>query len=128
MCIDFYGRFQSEAVKVGEAPSRLQYCTPAGGSSVGPIDPIGLLRGAPNRAVAEEFIAFILSPEGQKLWNFKVGGAGGPKKYALRRLPVLKELYAPELIPFRSDPDVMPYEEAKLLTYHPAWTSPLSKR
>jgi len=126
MCIDFYGRFQSEAVKVGETPSRLQYFTPAGGSSVG-VDPIGLLRGAPNRAVAEEFIAFVLSPEGQKLWNFKVGTPGGPKKYALRRLPVLKELYAPEFTPFRSDPGVMPYEEAKLFTYHPAWTSPLFK-
>lgn len=126
MCIDFYGRFQSEAVKIGEAPSRLQYFTPVGGSSVG-VDPIGLLRGAPNRAVAEEFIAFVLSPEGQKLWNFKVGTPGGPGKYALRRLPILKELYAPEFTRFRSDPGVMPYEEAKLFTYHPAWTAPLFK-
>jgi ABC-type Fe3+ transport system substrate-binding protein len=126
MCIDFYGRFQSEAVKIGPAPSRLQYFTPAGGSSVG-VDPIGLLRGAPNRAVAEEFIAFVLSLEGQKLWNFRVGTPGGPQKYALRRLPVRKELYAPEFSGFRSDPDVMPYQEAGLFTYHPAWTAPLFK-
>lgn len=126
MCIDFYGRFQSEAVKVGDGPSRLQYFTPAGGSSVG-VDPIGLLRGAPNRAVAEEFIAFVLSPEGQKLWNFKVGTPGGPERYALRRLPIRKELYAPEFSALRSDPTVLPYEEAKLFTYHPAWTMPLFK-
>ncbi|MDX2080993.1 MAG: extracellular solute-binding protein [Terrimicrobiaceae bacterium] len=126
MCIDFYGRFQSEAVRVGDEPSRLQYFTPAGGSSVG-VDPIGLLRGAPNREVAEEFIAFVLSIEGQKLWNFKVGTPGGPVRYALRRLPVRKELYAPEFQPFRSDPDVLPYEEAKLFTYHPKWTGPLFK-
>ena len=126
MCIDFFGRFQSEAVKIGDAPSRLQYFTPAGGSSVG-VDPIGLLRGVPNRAVAEEFIAFVLSMEGQKLWNFKVGSPGGPERYALRRLPVRKELYAPEFTAFRSDPGVLPYEEAKLFTYHPAWTGPLFK-
>lgn len=124
MCIDFYGRFQSEAVQAGDKPSRLQYFTPAGGSSVG-VDPIGILRGAPNRAAAEEFLAFVLSLEGQKLWNFKVGTPGGPEKYALRRLPIRKELYAPEFAAYRSDPEVQPYEEAKLFTYHPKWTAPL---
>ncbi|MEI8311031.1 MAG: extracellular solute-binding protein, partial [Verrucomicrobiota bacterium] len=126
MCIDFFGRFQSESVRVGNFPSRLQYFTPAGGSSVG-VDPIGLLRGAPNRAAAEEFIAFVLSLEGQKLWNFKVGAPGGPERYALRRLPVRKELYSPEFSAFRSDPGVMPYQEAELFTYHPKWTGRLFK-
>jgi iron(III) transport system substrate-binding protein len=124
MCIDFYGRFQSEAVKVGDNSSRLQYFTPLGGSSVG-VDPIGLLRGAPHPEVAKEFIAFVLSIEGQKLWNFKVGTPGGPTKYALRRLPVRKELYAPEYAADRSDPNTFPYEEAKSFTYHEAWTGPL---
>ncbi|MEI8292895.1 MAG: extracellular solute-binding protein [bacterium] len=124
MCIDFYGRFQSEAVKISDAPSRLQYFTPAGGSSVA-VDPIGLLRGSPNRAAAEEFIAFVLSLEGQKLWNFKVGVPGGPTKYALRRLPIRKELYLPEYAALRSDPDVQPYEEAKLFTYTAEWTAPV---
>ena len=124
MCIDFYGRFQSEAVKIGDSPSRLQYFTPAGGSSVG-VDPIALLRGAPNRAAAEEFIAFVLSLEGQKLWNFKVRVPGGPAKYALRRLPIRKELYEPEFAALRSDPDVQPYEEARLFTYTSAWTGPV---
>ncbi len=124
MCIDFYGRFQSEAVKIGDAPSRLQYFTPVGGSSVG-VDPIGLLRGAPNPELAREFIAFVLSMEGQKLWNFKVGAPGGPARYALRRLPIRKELYGLEYSAFRSDPDTFPYEEAKSFTYHEAWTGPL---
>ncbi len=124
MCIDFYGRFQSEAVKIGDAPSRLQYFTPVGGSSVG-VDPIGLLRGAPHPELAREFITFVLSLEGQKLWNFKVGAPGGPTRYALRRLPVRKELYAPEFAADRSDPDALPYEEAKSFTYHDAWTGPL---
>jgi iron(III) transport system substrate-binding protein len=124
MCIDFYGRFQSEAVKIGDAPSRLQYFTPLGGSSIG-VDPIGLLRGAPNREVALAFMEFVLSEEGQKLWNFKVGTPGGPVRYALRRLPVRKELYAPQFAAFRSDPETLPYEEAKSFTYHDAWTGPL---
>lgn len=124
MCIDFYGRFQSEAVKIGDEPSRLQYFTPLGGSSVG-VDPIGLLRGAPNAEVAKEFINFVLSLEGQKLWNFKVGTPGGPVKYALRRLPVRKDLYTPEYNDLRSDPEVFPYEEAKSFTYHEKWTGPL---
>jgi len=124
MCIDFYGRFQSEAVKIGDAPSRLQYFTPAGGSSVG-VDPIALLRGGPNRAAAEEFITFVLSLKGQKLWNFKVGAPGGPTKYALRRLPVRKELYSVEYAALRSDPDVQPYDEARLFSYTAAWTAPV---
>lgn len=126
MCIDFYGRFQSEAVRVGDKPSRLQYFTPAGGSSVG-VDPIGMLRGAPNPELAREFMLFVLSLDGQKLWNFKVGTPGGPTHYALRRLPVRRELYSPEFEQYRSDPGVMPYEDAKLFTYHPEWTGPLFK-
>jgi hypothetical protein len=124
MCIDFYGRFQSESVRIGDLPSRLQYFTPTGGSSVG-VDPIALLRGAPHREAAEEFISFVLSLEGQKLWNFKIGAPGGPHKYALRRLPIRKELYLPEYAQYRSDPDVMPYEDAKHFTYHAAWTASL---
>lgn len=124
MCIDFYGRFQSEAVRIGASRSRLQYFTPVGGSSVG-VDPIALLKGAPNPAAAEEFIAFVLSLEGQKLWNFKVGAPGGPSTYALRRLPIRKELYSPEYAAFRSDPDVQPYKEALAFTFHPEWTSPV---
>lgn len=127
MCIDFYGRYQSEAVRPPDGgESRLVYFTPAGGSSVG-VDPIGILRGAPNRRVAEMFVDFVLSLEGQKLWNFKVGAPGGPARYALRRLPIRKELYRPEFERFRSDPGVQPYEEAKGFTYHPEWTGHLFK-
>ncbi len=126
MTIDFYGRYQSEAVRIGDEPSRLQYFTPVGGSSVG-VDPIALLRGAPNREAAVMFIDFVLSLEGQKLWNFKVGTPGGPVRYSLRRLPIRKELYAPDYVAFRADPGVFPYEEARLFTYHPAWTAALFK-
>jgi len=124
MCIDFYGRFQSEAVRKPGGFSRMKYITPVGGSSVG-VDPIGMFRGAPDPALAREFIEFVLSADGQKLWNWKVGTPGGPVKYALRRLPIRPDLYAPEFAPFRSDPDVDPYRTADAFVYHPKWTSPL---
>ena len=124
MCIDFYGRFQSEAVRKPDGSSRMQYVTPAGGSSVG-ADPIGMLRGAPHPDLARAFIEFVLSPDGQKLWNFKVGAPGGPGKYALRRLPIRREMYSPEFAQFRSDPEVDPYAQANAFIYHDKWTAPL---
>ena len=124
MTIDFYGRFQSESVAKSDGSSHVQYVNAVGGTSVG-VDPIGLFRGAPNADVAREFIAFVMSIEGQKLWNWKVGASGGPQRYALRRLPVLPQLYAPEFKPLRSDPLVNPYELAKTFTYHEKWSAPL---
>lgn len=124
MCIDFYGRFESEAVRKPGGSSRMQYVTPEGGSSVG-VDPIGLLRGAPNAGLAREFIEFALSFDGQALWNWKIGAPGGPKKYALRRLPIRPDLYAPAYHACRSDPEVLPYAQANAFVYHPEWTSPL---
>ena len=124
MTIDFYGRFQSEAVRKPDGSSRLQYVNAAGGTSVG-VDPIGLFRGAPHAELAREFIAFVMSPEGQKLWNWKVGAPGGPQRYALRRLPVLPALYAPEFRPLRSDPEVDPFALAQTFTYHDQWTAAL---
>lgn len=127
MTIDFYGRFESEAVRRPDGYSRLLYVDAVGGTSAG-ADPIGLLRGAPNEAAAKSFIAFVMSPEGQKLWNWKVGTPGGPKRYALRRLPILPSLYASEFEQFRSDPAVNPYTLAGNFTYHAEWTGPLFRQ
>ncbi len=124
MAIDFYGRFESENARVHSGRERMRYFSPSGGTSYG-VDPIGLLRGAPHPEVARAFIEYTLSLEGQRLWNFRVGTPGGPKQYALRRLPVRRELYAPEFKGFRSDPEVYPYDEAKGFTYHPEWTAAL---
>jgi iron(III) transport system substrate-binding protein len=125
MAIDFYGRFQAENSRDPRTGrERLRYFNPPGGTSIG-VDPIGLLRGAPHRELALSFMEYVMSLDGQKLWNFKVGAPGGPQKYALRRLPIRKELYAPESAALRSDPDVFPYEEAQNFTYHPEWTGTL---
>jgi hypothetical protein len=121
MCIDFYGRFESDLPGPG---SRLRFALPEGGSSMG-ADPIGLLRGAPHAELAKQFIDFVLSPEGQALWSYKRGVPGGPDRYALRRTSILPAMFAPERRPFLSDPDDNPYQSAQGFTYHGAWTGPL---
>jgi ABC-type Fe3+ transport system substrate-binding protein len=143
LCIDYFGRQQQEAVQrrtrgddetTSGAPStdaanrgesgvaRLGYISPAGGS-VASVDPIGLLRGAHNREVAQAFIDYVLSMDGQKLWNFRPGTPGGPERFALRRLPVRKDFYAhEEWRRWRSDPDESPYDDADPLIYRPEWT------
>ena len=122
LCIDFYGRQQQEAVRRRDRSERIGYVSPPGGS-VASVDPIGLLRGARHRDAAVLFIEYVLSMEGQKLWNFKVGTPGGPERFALRRLPVRRDFYAhSEWKPFLSDPEESPYEQREPLVYREAWT------
>jgi len=124
MCIDFYGRFESEAVADKKGVSRLKYTSVVGGTSVG-ADSIALLRGAPHPQVAKAFIDFVLTLEGQKLWDFRVGTPGGPERYALRRLPIRKEFYREPLRASMADPEADPYRDAQAFVYHDAWTGPL---
>ncbi len=127
MCIDFYGRSQAGIVSQREGedgPNRLGFVTPRGGS-VFSVDPIALMRGAPNRTVAGDFIEYVLSAEAQNLWNFKPGEPGGPEIFALRRLPVRRDSYAADLQKHRSDPDTNPYGADNTFVYRGAWTGRL---
>lgn len=124
MAIDFYGRYQQEVVMERGGGERFAFVSPPGGSTVS-VDPIGLFRGAPNREVAERFIEFVLSLEGQRLWNHQVGQPGGPQTFALRRPPIRPELYREGENARRSDPTVNPYEDAAGFVYRGAWTGPL---
>jgi ABC-type Fe3+ transport system substrate-binding protein len=122
LCIDFYGRQQQEAVRRRDASERIGYITPAGGS-VASVDPIALLRGGPNRDAAIAFIEYVLSLDGQKLWNFKTGTPGGPHQFVLRRMPVRKDFYAhEEWRQSLTDPEDSPFTQRDPLTYHEAWT------
>jgi iron(III) transport system substrate-binding protein len=96
MAIDFYGRTQVEAI--GE--HRLGYVEPVGATIINP-DPIAVARrevktqaDQDQLALAVRFIEYVLSPEGQKLWNYKVGTPGGPRSTSLRRLPIRPSVYA----------------------------------
>lgn len=112
VCIDFYGRFQAQAMleaaaadgRDGETERRVGYVDPAGETVIDP-DPIAMLRGAPHPELARRFVEFVLSDEGQSLWNFRSRGrltgryvdtpddGLGPEMFELRRMPVRRDLY-----------------------------------
>ncbi len=126
IAIDFYGRAQAEVTEErGTGRPRLVFVAPHGGS-VASVDPIALLRGTKNREVAEAFIEYTLSMDGQKLWNFKPGTPGGTERFALRRMPLRKDFYAhSEWKQYRSDPDASPFDDEDHLVYRPEWTGGL---
>lgn len=113
MSIDFYGRFQASAVESADAKGghRLGYVDPPGMTKQN-ADPVSLLRGAPHQALAEEFILWLLSKEGQRIWNRKLGAEDGPVKAELRRQPIRRDLYTDEEMKYWTD-DIRPFEEAK---------------
>jgi hypothetical protein len=124
MCIDFYGRSESEAVADQRGRTRLQYSNVSGGTSIG-ADSIALLRGALHPEIAKAFIDFVMSSEGQKLWDFRPGTPGGPVRYSLRRLPIRREFYREPFRSFMADREADPYRDAQAFLYHEAWTAPL---
>lgn len=116
LAIDFYGRAQAQAIlRPGQNPDegRVGYIDPAGSVYIDP-DPISILRGGPDPELARRFVEFVMSREGQALWQFRSqrtlaadpalprppatadGRALGPREYELRRLPVLPSMYDPE--------------------------------
>jgi len=83
------------------------------------------LRGAPEPEAATAFMEFVLSDEGQKIWNYQPGVPGGPQSAALRRMPVRRDFYTSENRQKMTDSKADPYEEAKSFNYERAWTGPL---
>jgi len=125
ICIDFYGRQQDEAVQRRAEKQRLSFVAPEGGT-VNSVDPIALFRGAEHREVALAFMDYVLSLDGQKVWNFRPGTPGGPQRFALRRLPVRRDFYEQaEFKQWCSDPADNPYATTDQLIYRPAWTANL---
>jgi ABC-type Fe3+ transport system substrate-binding protein len=88
MAIDFYA-----LAKIGDLGSdNLGFALPSGQAVLDP-DPIAILKGAPNRKVAERFVDYVLSVEGQKLLILPKGVPGGPKTASLGRMSVNTEAY-----------------------------------
>ncbi|MHB8772852.1 MAG: ABC transporter substrate-binding protein [Syntrophales bacterium] len=56
-------------------------------------DAIAILKGAPNRALAEEFVAFVAGEAGQRLQMLNRGEPGGPVRHDLARFGVIPRLY-----------------------------------
>jgi ABC-type Fe3+ transport system substrate-binding protein len=109
LAIDFYGRGQAQAVTprgVDPTQSRVGYIDPPGETYID-ADPVSILRAGPNPDLARRFVEFLLSIEGQALWQFRsvADGRGasnppgpdgeplGPAQNELRRLPVRRIMY-----------------------------------
>lgn len=116
MCIDFYGFSESEWTAKTTGAPRLIYHMPQNGSAV-TCDPVQLLRGAPNRAVAEHFLDYLVSPEGQRLWIQKPGTPGGPQKHALLRTSVKQGFHKTIPAEYLNNPDFDPYDAAGTFQY-----------
>ncbi|MDZ4755712.1 MAG: extracellular solute-binding protein [Phycisphaerae bacterium] len=104
VCIDFYGRYQSQVIidagrhagSQDPQTARVGYIDPKAETVIDP-DPIAVLRGAPHPELAQRFVEFVLSREGQALWQFRprdheIDGLG-PTQYELRRMPVRRSMY-----------------------------------
>lgn len=96
LCIDFYGRYQTGMVGDG----RMGYCDPiedGRSMTATTADPITLLRGAPNPALARTFIAWLLSKDAQAIWQRSLSDGRDtlvrPKQFELRRQPLRADLY-----------------------------------
>lgn len=88
LTIDFYAWAQIQKDGAG----RLAFVMPEGLTVVTP-DGIAILRGAPHREMAQAFVEFVLSEEGQLLWVMPAGKRGGPSKYTLARISVLPSVH-----------------------------------
>jgi iron(III) transport system substrate-binding protein len=123
--IDFHALAEADwSARESRGPARLTFSVPPGGTSVS-ADPIGLLRGAADRDLAVRFMAFVLSPTGQRLWNRQVGAPDGPVRHALRRMAVRRDAMDADDAPHLRDPGMDPYAIAASFTYRPDRTAAL---
>jgi ABC-type Fe3+ transport system substrate-binding protein len=90
MAIDFYARVTEQTV----GSERATFIAPRAATAITP-DPIAILYGTHGKQLelANHFIQFLLSPEGQRLWILKPGEPGGPRVFALRRSPIRQSVY-----------------------------------
>lgn len=89
IAIDFYARVYEREI----GSRRLRFLAPRGGTAITP-DPVGVLYGTRDEHVvtANRFVQFLLSREGQRLWNLDAGQSPYLPR-SLRRLPVRRDVY-----------------------------------
>lgn len=120
MCIDFYGRSYHEDRMRPDGTSRVEWVAPAGGATYS-ADPVAVFKGAPHPEIAQAFVEFCLSLEGQQVWFGKPGSPGGPVERALHRLPIRRDAYAPERLA-NATVALNPYTDDTTFTYDRALT------
>ena len=99
LAIDFYGRGQSQSVLLpGQSPDegRVGYVDPPGEVYID-ADPVSILRGGPEPELAKRFVEFLLTEKAQSMWQFDPSAEQtddlGPRRHALRRMPVRRMMY-----------------------------------
>lgn len=130
LAIDFYGRGQAQVIKDATGTDRVGYIDPPGMTYID-ADPVSILRGGPDFELAQRFVRFCLTEEAQALWQFHAnnkpdvdnplgprGQPMGPARYELRRMPVLRSMYA-EYKPYFVD-DIDPFNAATNVE-NPGW-------
>ncbi len=123
--LEFYGRYQAQALKGAGGEARLGYVDPPGMVFID-SDPISILRAGPNPVIAKRFVEFVLSEEGQALWQYPVRDASasntwGPTRFELRRMPSRRVMYDKHRDAF-IDKGLRPFEivsHAKLQGWRP---------
>lgn len=126
MCIDYYGNTYNSKHMKEDGTSRIVFITPKGGTSVS-ADPVAVFKHAAEPDLAQGFVKYCLTLEGQLLWNARPDPniRYGPHKTALRRLPIHRDLYNPAqpYLAIFTDPEAMPYESENALHYDASLTA-----
>lgn len=89
MVIDFYGLARQAEL----GPDKIGFLLPAD-KTILDSDPIALVKGAPNAAVAKRFIDYILSPEAQVVLMLPKGSKDGPTVATHARMAMNPAAYA----------------------------------
>ena len=88
LLVDTYGE---EAIRLAGAEN-IGYLIPDG-LSVITGDGIAMLKGAPNREAAVDFIRYNLTEAAQRIMTFRMGTPGGPIEAEIGKLSILPSLY-----------------------------------
>ncbi|MCX6873329.1 MAG: extracellular solute-binding protein [Verrucomicrobia bacterium] len=116
MCIDLYGRSYAAELRTREGTPRVVWLAPQGGTTLS-ADPIGVLKGAPHPELAQAFVEFCLSAQGQTLWFGKPGTPGGPRDRALHRTPIRTDTYTAAKLANSTLPGLAPFTDSGNFTY-----------
>lgn len=121
MCIDFYGRSYANDLTTRAGGPRVVWIAPVGGTTLS-ADPIAVLKGAPHIEVAQAFVEFCLSEEGQRLWCGMPGTPEGPKRRALHRIPIRRDILTPEFLAQSTLSGINPYQDPGNFSYQKGLT------
>jgi ABC-type Fe3+ transport system substrate-binding protein len=86
--IDIYGQAETAYYGTGN----VSFILPEGRTAITP-DSIAILKNPPHPELAQHFLEFVLSREGQLLWMAPKGSPGGATRYIINRMSVWPSLY-----------------------------------